>query len=143
MATLLVVEDDRPTHALFVALVNRCGCEASSAFDGRAALRKVRGERPDGMILDLLLPEMNGVELLEEIDRFAPQLISRTIVITAASDSLFHDCAQMRYVRCLMRKPFNIEQLEAFCNSPTLGQNRAARYFGRMRGKDWHNFYLS
>ena len=113
MATLLVVEDDRPTHALFVALANRCGCEASSAFDGRAALRKVRGERPDGIILDLLLPEMNGVELLKEVDRFAPHLISRTIVVTAASDSVFQDCAQMRYVRCLMRKPFNIEELES------------------------------
>jgi len=112
MPSLLVVEDDRPTHALFVALVHRCGCKARSAFDGRSALRQIRAERPDGIILDLLLPGMNGVELLNEMDGFAPDLVTRTIVVTAASESLVQGCAQMRLVRNVMRKPFNIEELE-------------------------------
>ncbi|HYS55468.1 MAG TPA: response regulator [Thermoanaerobaculia bacterium] len=137
MTSLLVVEDDRPTHALFVALIRRCGCEARSAFDGRSALRQVRGQRPDGIILDLLLPEMDGFQFLSEMDRFAPDLVLRTIVVTAASELLFEGCVQMRLVRNVMRKPFNIEELEKDMLSMLDGRPAAqrARAGGPMRLK--------
>src|SRR5262249_35652590 len=137
MSSLLVVEDDRPTHALLVAIAHRCGCDARSAFDGRSALRQVRTERPDGIILDLLLPEMDGLQLLKEIDRIASDLIPRTIVVTAASESLFDDFTLARSARCVMCKPFDIEELEAdlrlmLVGRPTLEKVRAG---GPMRLK--------
>jgi DNA-binding response OmpR family regulator len=112
MRSVLVVEDDRPTHALFVALVKRCGFESSSAFDGPAALRHFREERPDAIILDLLLPTLSGFQILSEINRIAPAMLSNIVVVTAATESLYRDCEELRSVRAILRKPFNVEQLE-------------------------------
>jgi len=112
MSQILVVEDDRPTHALLVTLVKRCGCDPWSAFDGASALRVIRGEALDGMILDLLLPSVNGFEILREVKTIAPDLLGKTLVVTAAAESTYHDCQEIRYVRGLFRKPFDVQGLE-------------------------------
>ncbi len=109
---VLVVEDDRPTHALFVALVRRCGFEASSAFDGPSALSHIREEKPDAIILDLILPTMNGFQILSEVRRFAPEMLSAVVVVTAAAESLYRECIELESVRAIMRKPFDVDQLE-------------------------------
>jgi DNA-binding response OmpR family regulator len=111
MLSLLVVEDDRSTHALFVAVVNRCGFEAVSAFDGAVALRRIRAECPDAMILDLLLPTLNGFEILREVKGNVPDLLPRTIVVTAAAESTYKNCEELRQVCATLRKPFNVEHL--------------------------------
>jgi DNA-binding response OmpR family regulator len=112
MRSVLVVEDDRPTHALFVALVRRCGFESSSAFDGPAALRHFREERPGAIILDLLLPTLSGFQILSEVKRIAPDMLSNIVVVTAANESLYRDYEELRSVHAVMRKPFNVEQVE-------------------------------
>ncbi len=112
MSQILVVEDDRPTHALLVTLVRRCGCDPWSAFDGASALRRIRGEALDGMLLDLLLPSVNGFEILREVKSTVPDLLGKTLVVTAAAESTYHDCEEIRQVRGLFRKPFDIQGLE-------------------------------
>jgi DNA-binding response OmpR family regulator len=112
MRSVLVIEDDRPTHALFIALVRRCGFEAISAFDGPAALGRMREERPDAIILDLLLPTLNGFQILSEIRRFAPDMLSTVVVVTAAAESLYRGCTELESVHAILRKPFKIDQLE-------------------------------
>jgi DNA-binding response OmpR family regulator len=111
MLSLLVVEDDRPTNALLVAVVNRCGFEAVSTFDGAVALRRIRAECPDAMILDLLLPVVNGFEILRDVKRSAPTLLASTIVVTAAAESTFRNCEELGQVCAMLRKPFNVDQL--------------------------------
>jgi len=112
MSQILVVEDDRPTHALLVTLVKRCGCDPWSAFDGASALRVIRGEALDGMLLDLLLPSVNGFEILREVKSTVPDLLGKTLVLTAAAESTYHDCQEIRQVRGLFRKPFDVQGLE-------------------------------
>src|ERR1700687_4630125 len=112
MRSVLIVEDDRPTHALFAAVVRRSGFEASSAFDGPAALRRLREERPDAIILDLLLPTLSGFQILSEVRRFAPHMLSAVVVVTAAGESLYHECTELQSVHAILRKPFDVDQLE-------------------------------
>jgi len=112
MSQILVVEDDRPTHALLVTLVRRCGRDSWSAFDGASALRTIRSEPLDGMLLDLLLPNVNGFEILREVKSTVPDLLGKTLVVTAASESTYRDCEEIRYVRGLFRKPFDVQGLE-------------------------------
>ena len=99
MRPVLVVEDDRPTHALLVALVRRCGFESRSAFDGPPALRHIREERQAAVILDLLLPTLDGFQLIAEVSRFAPELLPRIIVVTAASESQMRNYEGLRRTR--------------------------------------------
>jgi CheY-like chemotaxis protein len=110
--SILVVEDDQPTHALFVALAHRCGCETFSAFDGLTALRKLRDDSLDGVILDLLLPTLSGFDVLRYLKQTSPLLLPKTIVVTAAAETVLHPCKELREVRALLRKPFDVVELE-------------------------------
>ena len=112
MQHLLVVEDDVPTHALLLTLAHRCGCETFSAYDGATALSKVRSDSPDGILLDLLLPTISGFDILREMKSSMTDLLPKTIVITAAAESMLRDCEELQDVRAMFRKPFDIISLE-------------------------------
>lgn len=67
--TILLVDDSRASRMLCVALLQslRPGLRVLEAGDGRAALARLAGERPDLAVLDLNLPDMSGLELAEKI----------------------------------------------------------------------------
>jgi DNA-binding response OmpR family regulator len=77
---LLVVDDDRAIADMLKEKLIREGYEVSVAFDGKEALNKVKTDNPDVILLDLLLPELNGFEVLKEIrqnhqDKWRPVII--------------------------------------------------------------------
>jgi signal transduction histidine kinase/DNA-binding response OmpR family regulator len=63
---ILVVEDDGPTRELIVDLLTRNGYAVSSAEDGAQARHQVKASLPNLVILDLILPEVNGFGLIAE-----------------------------------------------------------------------------
>jgi DNA-binding response OmpR family regulator len=108
---VLIVEDDSPIRSLFEAVLIREGIECEYAPDGRVAIDKIRRERFAAILLDLLLPNVNGFELLRALAITDPELLSRVIVITAASESTWRGCEEIKSVRCVMRKPIEIMEL--------------------------------
>jgi DNA-binding response OmpR family regulator len=66
---ILVVEDDVSILAGLSMNLKFDGYEVLQAQDGRAGLRRALDEGPDLMVLDLMLPEMNGYELIKELRR--------------------------------------------------------------------------
>ena len=66
-ATILVVEDDPDVRRLVAALLTRAGMETVEAEDGRRGIRAFFEARPDLVVLDLELPEMDGWEVLERL----------------------------------------------------------------------------
>src|SRR4051812_49299899 len=64
MRLVLVVEDDEDTRGALSEVLADEGYSVSEASDGATALRRLRSQRPDLMLLDLGLPEMPGEELL-------------------------------------------------------------------------------
>jgi two-component system alkaline phosphatase synthesis response regulator PhoP len=66
---ILVVEDDLSILAGVSMNLTLEGYEVLQAQDGRSALKKALDERPDLMVLDVMLPEMNGYEVLKELRR--------------------------------------------------------------------------
>lgn len=63
---ILVVEDDAPTREFMVDLLSKQGYTLSTAPDGAQARSQVQALKPDLIILDLLLPEISGFELIAE-----------------------------------------------------------------------------
>ena len=59
---VLVIEDDDDNRALIRLVLERAGFEVLTASDGAAGLQVAYRERPDGIILDILMPEMDGFE---------------------------------------------------------------------------------
>lgn len=109
---ILVVEDDVSTLTLLGALVKRHHFESILVHDGREALRQLGANRFDALLLDLVLPEVDGFELLRHIKCTIPDLLPRTVVMTAASPSTISGCEELRLVQCLIRKPFEVADID-------------------------------
>lgn len=67
MATILLVEDDQFLSSLLKNRLTREGFTVAHADSGPAAIEILKTTRPDLMLLDLILPEKSGFEILEEI----------------------------------------------------------------------------
>jgi PAS domain S-box-containing protein len=83
--TVLVVEDDLPTREMIVDLLKSCDCAVSTAGDGTEARRKVGQELPALVILDLMLPNITGFELLAEW-RENPRTADLSVFVLTSKD---------------------------------------------------------
>lgn len=69
MKKILVVEDEKPIAKAMELKLNGSGFEAKVAFNGKEALELLKKEKFDLVILDLIMPEMDGFETLVEIKK--------------------------------------------------------------------------
>jgi len=82
---VLIVEDDPPTQELFQRTVEREGWSAQVADNGRIGLQKIDEQMPDIILLDLMMPEMDGLEFLATIRQQSEWQSVPVIAITAKS----------------------------------------------------------
>jgi len=64
---ILIIEDDKFLRELIIKKLNNEGYEALGAVDGEEGLEKVKKENPDLILLDLILPGIDGFEVLSKI----------------------------------------------------------------------------
>jgi len=109
---VLIVEDDLATQQLLGAVVRRNHFRAEVASDGGAALRQIAATDFDIILIDLILPRVDGFEVLRQVAETMPHLLRRIIVITAATETTYRDCTPLSSVWFLMPKPFELSMLE-------------------------------
>jgi DNA-binding response OmpR family regulator len=107
---VLVVDDDQALRGLFTALLTRKGFAVDTAIDGRVAYDQLQIHTYSVILLDLMMPDVNGFELLEKLRRDSPTLLDRIIVMTGASQRSI-DTLNTAGIWGLIRKPFDIDQL--------------------------------
>ena len=126
---ILVVDDDEAIQVLMSAIFRRHDVVVDIAADGEVALERLRHRQYDAVLLDLMLPLINGFDVIRELKSTEPDLLSRTIVLTAASDYTLRDFHDEGLVRRVMRKPFDLNELVAevlACRAqPTAGEMSA------------------
>jgi PAS domain S-box-containing protein len=82
---VLIVEDDLPTRETLVWMLEREHYQVAEACNGRVAIESLTSERPDLILLDLLMPEMNGFEFVEALQA-KPEWRSVPVVVITAKD---------------------------------------------------------
>jgi two-component system alkaline phosphatase synthesis response regulator PhoP len=85
---ILVVDDDDNLRRLVAAYLEREGYEVAEAADGPAALREAESQRPDLMILDLMLPGLDGLEVARRVTASKPMAILMLTARSAEDDVL-------------------------------------------------------
>lgn len=110
---VLVVDDDASTQGLLVAVLKHLGLKPRTAGDGHEALAIIAAEDPVAIILDLLMPVLDGFEVLHTLSARSPHILRRLIVVTAAMGPRVDECRELRQVWSFFRKPMDIEQLSA------------------------------
>ena len=106
-ARVLIAEDEANLVESLTFILARDGHEVSSVADGEAALQRLRSDPPDLMILDVMLPKLNGFELLKTL-RADPQLKQLKVIVLTAKTQL-HDrqLAEAIGVDAYITKPFS------------------------------------
>jgi CheY-like chemotaxis protein len=80
---VLVVEDEAPVRALLSEMLDKEGCDVAVAESGAAALDRLGRAKPDLILLDLMMPHMDGFAFIEEMRRIHPSLEIPIVVLTA------------------------------------------------------------
>ena len=106
----LVVDDDPGLQGLFQTLLGRDGFAVDCAPNGRIAFEYLKRGSYSVILLDLMMPDVNGFELLDRLERDSPRLLRRVIVMTGAAQRVL-DTLDSTRVWGLIRKPFDIEEL--------------------------------
>jgi two-component system phosphate regulon response regulator PhoB len=83
---ILVVEDDEDILELILFHLAREGFRAEAAGSGEEALRKARAERPDVVLLDLMLPGLNGLEVCRALKADARTAGAAVVMVTAKGE---------------------------------------------------------
>jgi len=107
---VLVIDDDLALRGLFTTLLGKKGFEVDTAADGRVAFDQIHRHNYSVILLDLMMPEINGFELLDRLERDSPALMDKVIVMTGASQRAIQNFDSSR-VWGLIRKPFDIDNL--------------------------------
>ena len=119
----LVIDDDGALRGLFTTLLSRKGFTVDVAGDGRVGFDQLSRNTYSVILLDLMMPEVNGFELLDRIERDSPSLLKRVIVMTGASPRQI-DRVDPTHVFDVIRKPFDIDHLVSSAIACSDGKRR-------------------
>lgn len=111
-ARILVVEDDESTRTMLRRLLVGEGCLVSEASNGRIGLQQLVEAKPDLILLDLMMPEMDGFEFLSEL-RVSEAYSGIPVVVITAADLTEGDRARLNGgVEQILRKTaFSLDDL--------------------------------
>lgn len=104
--TVLVVEDDNDLRTLFAFALRAAGFQVYETDDGVTALKVVEETPPDAVVLDLMLPTLDGVSVRHEIAAHADTRHIPVIIVTGAAID-----ASGLNVAALLRKPIEPDDL--------------------------------
>lgn len=123
---ILAVDDEKYIVRLVQVNLERQGYEVVTANDGKEALEKVESERPDLVVLDVMMPYMDGFEVLQNLRRNASTRDIPVIMLTAKAQDADVFKGWQSGVDCYLTKPFNPMELISFVK----------RIFGSLDGTD-------
>jgi two-component system, OmpR family, KDP operon response regulator KdpE len=109
-ATVLVVEDDPETRAALVRELRSRGYRIHEASDGRTALERWQASRPDVVLLDLGLPDMDGLDVIRQIRRDA---MTPIVILSGRYAEREKVEALERGADDYVTKPFGLDELHA------------------------------
>ena len=109
---ILVVEDDPAIRRLVKMVLDREGYRVEVAADGIEAVLKLGVGDYDAIILDLMMPNLDGFSLMNTLSENDPDRLRRIIVTSAASPNVIRD-RMLGKPFDLLPKPFDISQLAA------------------------------
>ena len=110
MAKILVVDDEKLIVKGISFSLQADGMEVDAAYDGESALQKIREKSYDLVILDLMLPGMDGMEVCQAVREFSDVPI---IMLTAKLEDMNKILAFDKGVDDYLTKPFNILEVKA------------------------------
>ena len=123
---VLVVDDDSALRTMLVTILEATGCHARGATDGADAFEILDRWRPDVILLDLLMPEMNGARFLRR-RASVPELSNIPVIVVTTATLRDVPSAEQLGVHAVVSKPHDVGVLRTLIEQSTRGTVASAR----------------
>jgi two-component system response regulator MprA len=111
MARALIVDDDEPIRSMLSTIVQHHGFSVETASDGNEAIESIARDGFDVVLLDLMMPRVDGWAVLRYMQEHRPDLVARTIIATAVPERETLRSIDDNPVFAILQKPFEMERL--------------------------------
>lgn len=110
---ILIVDDERPYVDLLGELLEKYGLEAHTAYDAGDALFRLRARKPDLILLDLKMPEVDGLLFLDRLRADRKWRKIPIVVVSARTGKEEQTAAIERGANKFLAKPFSSDELKS------------------------------
>jgi len=109
---ILIIEDDQRINKVYMAKLSVEGITVMTALDGEEGLRKIYSEKPDLILLDLMLPRKSGFDILKEI-KADPKVKDIPVIILSnlAQEKEIEQGLALGAVDYLVKTDYSIQQV--------------------------------
>jgi len=131
--TAIVLEDEPETNEIMCTSLKNFFKKVYSALDGETALEQYKKYQPDVVFIDIMLPEISGLEIAKEIKAINPKQI---IIIVSASNDMGNISKAVKLgVNSYVRKPIDIDKIIDVLNDIIHDIKREKKEFKRILKK--------
>ena len=110
MATILIIDDEESERMTFQVALERAGYRVLTAEHGKDSLRLLEHQAVDLILVDIFMPEMDGLELIPLLRKTRPA--TKMIAISEGSGKMDHlDTAKKLGAHDTLKKPFSLQEL--------------------------------
>ena len=112
MATnkIMIVDDDEDLHTLYSLYLRGENFEVIKAYNGQEGFQKLEKEAPDLIVLDMIMPVMDGEEFFTKL-RSDKRFKDIPVIIASVNDKIPQKLFDLGNIYTTLRKPFTIERL--------------------------------
>lgn len=107
--TLLLVDDDSSVRRVLRDMLRQIGYAVREAVDGSQALDALAATLPDAIVLDVVLPGISGLDVLDRLH--ASGVVARVPVIAITGGPVPDEVIKKKGARSVLRKPFSLREL--------------------------------
>lgn len=111
MAKILIADDDTATQNILTHILSTAGYDVICASDGIDALELIKMHKPDLLILDLMMPRLDGLGVLIKLYGSEKNISAPSILLTAQDPSEYKEIAESFGATLFMEKPFEVPKL--------------------------------
>ena len=108
---VLIAEDEANIAEALRFILGREGYEVACVVDGESALRRLRSDPPDVLMLDVMLPGMNGFEVLKSVRADAALSALPVVILTAKTQAQDRRLAEELGAQAYIAKPFSNREI--------------------------------
>ena len=111
LARILIVDDEKPLSMLLTQAFEQDGHGVASAQDGIDCMNKMAAFRPDVVIMDIMMPKLDGIDTTRLIRRNRSYADTIIVALSARSDETTRQKMKDAGANLFMRKPFSVGKL--------------------------------
>ena len=108
---VLVADDEDSIRLLLLRGLSRAGFEMREARDGQDAIEQLDAGDFDALVLDLMMPRVDGFGVVEHLMETKPGMVGKTVVVTAFPNAAARE--RLDQLCCVLSKPFEMSELIA------------------------------